>query len=82
MTMKILTTFVLTGIVDSTDQFFASVEINLNPPVAEASAAILPLHAFPCEIKEGDTFYILKLTEQSDPVIICELGANKPYVGD
>lgn len=67
----ILTTFVLTGIVDSTDQFFASVEINTNPPLAEASLAVIPLHAFPCEIKEGDRFYILKLTEDKDPVIIC-----------
>jgi len=77
-----LTTFVLTGIVDSTDQFFASVEINLNPPTVEASMAVLPLHAFPCEIQEGDTFYILKLTEDSTPVIVCELGANEPYDGD
>ena len=67
----ILTTFVLTGIVDSTDQFFASVEINLNPPLAESSVAVIPLHAFPCEIKEGDSFYVVKLTEDSEPVIIC-----------
>ena len=80
--MKLLTTFVLIGTVDSKDQFFASVEINTNPPAPEHSMAVLPLHAFPCEINEGDTFYILKLTEKENPVIICELGANKPYVGD
>ena len=67
----ILTTFVLTGIVDSTDQLFASVEINLNPPLAESSVAVIPLHAFPCEIKEGDSFYVVKLTEDTEPVIIC-----------
>tara|TARA_B100000131_G_scaffold42770_1_gene38446 strand:- start:299 stop:544 length:246 start_codon:yes stop_codon:yes gene_type:complete len=79
---KTLTTFVLIGTVDSTDEFFATVEINTNPPVAEHSLAVMPLHAFPCKISEGDTFYILKLTEKENPVIICELGANKPYVGE
>jgi hypothetical protein len=69
--MKALATFVLIGTVDSTDQFFASVEVNLNPPLAESSMAVIPLHAFPCEISEGDSFYILKLTKESDPVIIC-----------
>ena len=64
--------FVLTGTVDSTDQFFASVEINSNPPLAEAALAVIPLHAFPCEIKEGDSFFILKLTAEPDPVIICK----------
>lgn len=80
--IKTLATFVLIGTVDSTDEFFASVEINTNPPVAEDSMAVLPLHAFPCEVKEGDTFYILKLTEDTIPVIICELGATKSYVGE
>jgi hypothetical protein len=70
--MTVLKTFVLVGVVDSTDQFFASVEINTNPPVAEASLAVIPLHAFPCDIKEGDHFYILKLTEDDDSVIICK----------
>ena len=69
--MKVLSTFVLIGVVDSVDEFFASVEINTNPPVGEHGEAVLPLHAFPCEIKEGDTFYILKLTAESIPVIIC-----------
>ena len=71
MILKTLTTFVLIGVVDSVDEFFASVEINTNPPVGEYSEAVLPLHAFPCEVKEGDTFYILKLTEEDLPVIIC-----------
>ena len=72
----ILTSFVLTGIVDSTDQFFASVEVNLVPPLAESSLAVIPLHAFPCDIKEGDSFYILKLTEEKEPVIICGEHSN------
>ena len=68
---KLLATFVMVGVVDSKDDFFATVEINSSPPVVEAAMAVIPLHAFPCEIKEGDQFYILKLTEDKDPVIIC-----------
>ena len=70
--MKILTTFVLIGIVDSKDDFFATVEIQQNPPTELHGTAVMPLHAFPCPIDEGDTFYILKLTEESVPVIICK----------
>jgi len=80
MILKTLATFVLTGTVDSTDEFFASVELNLNPPVAEASMAVIPLHAFPCEIREGDLFYVLKMTEDSEPVIIC--GEHKSNDGE
>ena len=69
---KLLATFVMVGVVDSRDDFFATVEINSSPPVAEAAMAVIPLHAFPCEIKEGDQFYILKLTAETDPVIICK----------
>ena len=68
--MKLLTVFVLTGIVDSTDQFFASVELQVSAD-CEPAHAVLPLHAFPCEIGEGDPFHILKLTEDSIPVIMC-----------
>ena len=70
--MKLLTTFLLIGTVDSKDEFFATVELNMNPATSQAGHAVMPLHAFPCEIKEGDTFYILKLTEDSIPVIICK----------
>ena len=69
--MKLLTTFVLIGTVDSTDDYFATVEINLNPPVAEPSVAVMPITAFPCDVKEGTKFYILKLTDEDLPVIIC-----------
>ena len=70
--IKGLTTFLLIGIVDSKDDFFATVEINLNPATNQAGHAVMPLSAFPCEVKEGDTFYILKLTEDTNPVIICK----------
>ncbi len=77
--MKLLTTFVLIGTVDSKDDFFATVEINMNPVTEKAGHAVIPVAAFPCVIKEGDTFYILKLTEESLPVIIC--GDYKPNEG-
>ncbi len=76
--MKLLTTFVLIGTVDTKDDFFATVEINMNPITEQVGHAVLPLHAFPCEISEGDIFYILKLTKESLPVIICKESEEKP----
>ena len=72
----ILSTFILVGTVDSKDMRFASVEINTNPPMPESSMAILPVSAFPCEIKEGDKFFILRLTSDDQPVIICRDSNN------
>ena len=72
----ILYTFVLVGTVDSKDMRFASVEINTAPPMPESSMAVLPISAFPCEIKEGDKFFILGLTSEEQPVIICENSNN------
>ena len=73
--MKLLTTFLLIGTVDSRTGFChcrAKLESTTNQ-----LDAVMALTAFPCEIKEGDTFYILKLTEDSIPVIICkEAGRN------
>ncbi len=82
--MKLLTTFLLIGTVDSKDDFFATVEINMNPATNQAGHAVMPIAAFPCEIKEGDTFYILKLTEDTDPVIICKQtdGETKSNAGE
>ena len=74
--MKTLTTFVLIGIVDSKDDFFATVEIQKNPPTEVHGTAVMPLHAFPCSIDEGDTFYILKLTKDTDAVILCKPDDN------
>ena len=54
------------------DDFLATVEINMNPATEQPGYAVMPLTAFPCEIKEGDNFYILKLTKESVPVIICK----------
>ena len=82
--MKLLTTFLLIGTVDSKDDFFATVEINMNPATNQAGHAVMPITAFPCKIKEGDTFYILKLTEDTDPVIICKEtdGETKSNAGE
>ena len=75
--MKLLTTFVLIGTVDSMDDFLATVEINMNPATEKPGYAVMPITAFPCEIKEGDNFYILKLTPESVPVIICKESEDK-----
>ena len=82
--MKLLTTFVLIGTVDSKDDLFATVEINMNPQTEQVGHAVMPIHAFPCVIDEGDIFYILKLTEETVPVIICKVdqGDEKTNVGE
>ena len=72
MNKLLLSTFVLTGTVDSADDFLATVEINTNPPAAQPSYAVMAKSAFPCEVKEGTKFYILKLTKDDIPVIICK----------
>jgi len=69
--MKLLTTFVLVGTIDSTDTVFATVELNTPAPTEQSSIAILPLTAFPCEIEEGSRFFIVKLDKNIDAEIIC-----------
>jgi len=70
--MKVLTTFVLVGTIDSHDGQFATVELNLNPATNGGPAmAVMPVSAFPCEVKEGNTFYVVKLSAAQDSVIIC-----------
>jgi len=75
--MKLLTTFVLVGTVDSMDEHFATVEINTNPPAVEHSVAVMPITAFPCKIVEGKKFYIVKLTPESIPLIMCSAEVQK-----
>jgi hypothetical protein len=71
--MKTLTTFVLLGMVDSFDAHFATVELNTNPASNGAPAiAVMPVTAFPCEIYEGKVFYVVKLSELTEAVIICQ----------
>ena len=68
--MKLLAAFILIGTVDSIEKQFVSVDVAVkngcDPVVFD-----IPLELFPCEIKEGDKFRIIKLTEYSEPVIIC-----------
>jgi len=33
---------------------------------------VMPVAAFPCEVKEGNTFYVVKLSEELDAIIICK----------
>jgi len=77
--IKALATFVLIGTVDLMDSQFATVEINYNPATTEAAAmAVLPITAFPCEIIEGDTFYIVKLDPKADAIILCAPRPDEP----
>ena len=70
--MKVLTTFVLVGTIDSHDGQLATVELHLNPATNSGpSIAVMPVSAFPCEVKEGNTFYVVKLSAAQDSVIIC-----------
>ena len=75
--MNILTTFVLLGVIDSHDGTFATVELNTNPASNGGPAtAVMPVSAFPCEISEGKRFYVVKLHEDQDAVIVCEGGED------
>ena len=70
--MTALKVFILVGTIDSHDGQFATVELNLNPATNGGPAiAVMPVAAFPCEVKEGKTFYVVKLSAAQDSVIIC-----------
>jgi hypothetical protein len=71
--MTILTTFILVGMVDSYDTHFATVELNTTPASnGGAAIAVMPVSAFPCEIYEGKVFYVVKLHDEQDAVIVCQ----------
>jgi len=75
--MNMLTTFILLGMVDSHDEHFATVELNTNPASNGGPAtAVMPVNAFPCEIYEGRVFYVVKLHENEDAIIICQEDAK------
>jgi len=70
--MNTLKVFILIGTVDSHDGQFATVELNLNPAVnGGAASAVMPVSAFPCEVKEGARFFVVKLTEEQEATIVC-----------
>ena len=75
--MNMLTTFILVGMVDSFDPYFATVELNTTPASnGGPSIAIMPVSAFPCEIHEGKVFYVVKLHEDDDATIVCQKDVN------
>ena len=75
--MKMLTTFILVGMIDSHDDYFATVELNTTPESNGGPAtAIMPVAAFPCEIYEGKVFYVVKLYEDQDATIVCQKDAK------
>lgn len=71
--MTMLTTFILVGMVDSFDPYFATVELNTTPASnGGPSIAVMPVSVFPCEIYEGKVFYVVKLQEDQDATIVCQ----------
>ena len=78
MKTLLLTTFILVGVVDSTDTQFATVELDLNPATNGGPAvAVMPLTAFPCKIKEGDKFFVVKLLPDQAAVVQCDKKESK-----
>jgi len=75
--MTMLTTFILVGMVDSFDPYFATVELNTTPASnGGPSIAVMPVSAFPCEIYEGKVFYVVKLHEDQEATIVCQKDVN------
>ena len=75
--MNVLTTFILVGLIDSYDSHFATVELNTTPESnGGPSTAVMPVSVFPCEIYEGKVFYVVKLYEDEDAVIVCQKDAK------
>ena len=71
--MNMLTTFILVGMIDSFDSYFATVELNTTPASnGGPSIAVMPVSVFPCEIYEGKVFYVVKLHEDDDATIVCQ----------
>ena len=71
--MTALKVFILVGTIDSHDGQFATVELNTNPVTNGGPAmAVMPVAAFPCEVKEGNIFYVVKLSEEADPIVVCQ----------
>ena len=71
--MTYLTTFILVGMIDSYDPYFATVELSTTPASNGGPAvAVMPVSVFPCEIYEGKVFYVVKLADEQDAVIVCQ----------
>ena len=71
--MTTLKLFILVGIIDSFDNQFATVELNTDPPSNGGDVlAVFPISAFPCEVREGRRFYVVKLLAGEGTIIVCE----------
>jgi len=71
--MNMLVGFMLVGMVDSADNYFATVELSTVPASKQdASLAVMPNNAFPCEVYEGRIFYVVKMPDTEDAVIVCQ----------
>ena len=69
-TMKLLTVLFLSGVVDSVSEQSVTVELETRPncdPVIQ----VMSRSAFPCVIREGDAFHLVKLKDESDVIVVC-----------
>tara|TARA_R110001583_G_scaffold12612_4_gene55794 strand:- start:1095 stop:1334 length:240 start_codon:yes stop_codon:yes gene_type:complete len=68
--MKLLTVLFLNGTVDAVVKQSVTVELEAMAD-CEPIIQVMPLDSFPCDIREGDAFHLLKLDEDSEPVVVC-----------
>ena len=74
----LLNSFVLVGVIVSHDTLLSTVEFNLNPATNGGPAiAILQNAAIPCEVKIGQTIYVIKEESQELAVITCRKDENE-----
>ncbi len=69
--MTALKVFILAGTIDSHDGQFVTVELDTKADCPPA-LIVLPVADFPCEVKEGRAFYLVKLSEMGETVTVCE----------
>jgi len=67
----LLASFVINGTVDSFDNFFATVELELPNSNTKTSVAVMPISTFPCVIHEGTKFQLIKYSTGDDVIIQC-----------
>jgi len=68
---------ILIGVIDSVDNNLATVELN-SLTYGAPEIAVLPVDAFPCNVREGKVFYIIQDEQSGESTIVCE---NDPGVG-
>ena len=74
----VLKSFVLVGTIVSHDAVLSTVEFSLNPATNGGPAmAILQNAAIPCDIKVGQTIYVVKELLRKDAVITCKVDEDE-----